>query len=128
MADGAAGAMTPGRWYTLPLGYVAQPVGGGEHQGTKWMLNRVYDPRGHLDHDLTYWEISQLAGDPAPRSVSFGELQRPRIKFSTFCRTTPPLKEIEGWIRQARKRAPAAATRERLPASTPRHQPTALPS
>jgi hypothetical protein len=38
--------MTLTRAQTLPPGYVAQPVGGGEHNGITWELDRIYDPTG----------------------------------------------------------------------------------
>jgi hypothetical protein len=91
--------MTPRRWQTLPPGYIAQPMGGGEHDGMKWELNRVYDSRGKLDHDLTYWEVSHfLDEDPAPRSVSFADLGRSGVSWAAFSGTAPPLAEVERWI------------------------------
>ena len=98
----SAEVATSYRWRALPPGYVAQPMGGGEHLGTKWELERVYAPDGRLDHDRTYWQVSDvLADDPAPRSVSYAEVAR-AVSFGDFTNTSPPLDAVERWLALAR--------------------------
>ena len=108
------------RWRTLPPDYVAQPALGGERDGTRWELGRVYDPGGKLDHARTYWEVRQvLADDPAPRSVSYRELPR-GVSFADFMRTSTRLAEVEQWIaRAARARARASPAAEPAPSGRP---------
>lgn len=109
--------MTPGRAQTLPPAYVAQPVGGGERNGIKWELDRVYDPTGRLDRDRTYWEIRQvLADDPAPRSVAYAEVAPAGVTFAEFTRLTTPLERVERWITARRETSGAQPRRVRAPA------------
>ncbi len=108
----------------LPPGWVAQPELGGEHEGTKWELNRVYDPSGRLNHDRTFWEVRQLfADDPDPRFVEYAAAARAGVAFGDFMRLTTPLAEVERWLartsstqrsdRATRRAHKAAAVRRR---------------
>ena len=100
--------MTLTRAQTLPPGYVAQPVGGGERNGTKWELDRVYDPTGRLDRNRTYWEIRQvLADDLAPRSVAYAEVAPVGVTFAEFTRLTTPPERVERWIAARRRTSDA---------------------
>ncbi len=103
----------------LPPGHVAQPVGGGEHEGVKWELNRVYDPAGRLDHDRTYWEVRRVLGDdPQPRPVAYAEVAPAGVAFARFTRLTTPLAEVERWLELARRRAERQRERARAAAPT----------
>jgi len=116
------------RWRTLPSGYHAQPILGGERNGIKWLLERVYDSRGRLDHDRTYWEIfHDRADDPAPRSVAYAELASLRVPFLEFMRTTTSLAQVEGWISRARARSRKAPVAQRAEVSW-RQRPTPQPA
>lgn len=98
------------RAQTLPPDWVAQPVLGGEHDGIKWELDRVYDPGGHLVHEWTYWEVRHvLADDPAPRSVAYEEVAPAGVGFAEFTRLTTPLREVERWIAVKAKASPGEA-------------------
>ena len=111
--------MTLIRAQTLPPGYIAQPVGGGERNGIKWELDRVYDPTGRLDRGRTYWEIRHvLADDPAPRSVAHAEVAPVGVTFAEFTRLTTPLERVERWIAARRRTSGAQPRRVRAPAES----------
>jgi hypothetical protein len=111
--------MSGGEWprthaHALPAGYVAQPVAAGERNGTKWELNRVYDPAGRLDRARTYWEVRQiLADDPAPRFVEYAAVAPAGVTFSEFSRSTTPLALIECWTALARRKGGGVVDGER---------------
>jgi hypothetical protein len=98
------------RAQTLPPDWVAQPVLGGERNGIKRELNRVYDPGGHLVPEWTYWEVRHvLADDPAPRSVAYEDVAPAGVGFAEFTRSTTPLREVERWIAVKAKATPGEA-------------------
>jgi hypothetical protein len=117
-SDGAVGRRWPlSHAQLLPPDWVAQPVLGGERNGIKWELNRVYDPAGHLVHEWTFWEVRHvLDDDPAPRAVTYDEVAPSGVSFRDFTRLTTPLAQVERWL------AAKAKAKKRRVAFVPRHE------
>ena len=85
-------------------GFVAQPTGGGERNGVKWELNRVYGADGKQVLARCFWAIKRLDGDRLDvRTVDFGAARALGVGAAEFFNLLTPLADVERWIAAAER-------------------------